>query len=61
MHEYRNEEWTRFKHFARCTTAKASGITCSPAQQEDVHILQEDELNKLCPEYKKKTPPETPP
>jgi hypothetical protein len=61
MHEYRDEERTRVKHFTMCPIAEANRVICPPAQQEDVHILQEDEPDNLCPECKKETPPETSP
>lgn len=60
MHEDMGEERTRLKHFARCDMAMAINIVCPPAQQEDVHILQEDQPDELCPECKRETPPESP-
>lgn len=58
-HENRGEERTRVKHFARCTAAILSGQLCPPANQEDVHVVQEDEPDENCPECKGEIPPES--
>ena len=39
MHEYKNEERTRVKYFMQYFIAEVNEITCSSAQQKDVHIL----------------------
>ncbi len=39
MHKYKNEKRTKVKHFIQYSIAEVNEITCSSAQQKDVHIL----------------------
>ena len=59
-YEERGDERTMVKHLVRCTAAILRGQICPPANQEEVHVLQEDEPDEKCHECKGKTPPETP-